>query len=147
MVLGLRKIATYISRKKVPSKYKMYKEIATAGAFVSNFSLYKIPKSKKQIFIQTWHGDKAFKKVLYDATPERKKFDVSVEIPGYCDYAIAGSEYGKKQYESAFRYKGKIIMAGTPRNDRLFNYNASESKKIKEQCIYTEGQNSEKAMY
>lgn len=95
--------------------FKFYKALATCSVFVTNFVLPHVSKSQKQRFIQTWHGDKAFKKVLLDETRDF----VPEQIEGYCDLAVAGSEYGKRQYESAFRYKGRILMEGTPRNDRL----------------------------
>ena len=77
---------------------KYYKELATAGTYVTNCVLPEIPKSKKQMFIQTWHGDRAFKKVLLDAT----RAYVPEQNEGYCNLAIAGSEYGEMQYRSAF---------------------------------------------
>ena len=104
-----------------------YKTLATCGVLVTNFVLPDIIKSKKQMFIQTWHGDKAFKKVLLDQT---KDF-VPEQLEGFCDLAVAGSEYGKRQYESAFRYKGKILMEGTPRNDRLVQNNPEIARALK----------------
>lgn len=102
-------------RKRLP----FYRHLATASAVVSNFSFPRLDKSKDQLFIQTWHGDKAFKKVLHDANLNSLTYSVAEDQEGFCDLAVAGSEYGKRQYESAFRYRGKILMEGTPRNDRL----------------------------
>lgn len=113
------KIPSYVRCIDSADRMGILKHLATASVLVSNFSLYEVAKSKKQLFIQTWHGDKAFKKVLYDSPFVDSSFHVSEEIPGYCDLAVAGSEYGKRQYETAFRYQGEIMMQGTPRNDRL----------------------------
>ncbi|MBE6568567.1 MAG: hypothetical protein E7657_07920 [Ruminococcaceae bacterium] len=106
---------------------KYYRELATAGAFVTNFVLPDINKSKKQMFIQAWHGDRAFKKILLDAT----RTYVPEQNEGYCDLALAGSDYGEMQYRSAFHYTGEILREGTPRDDRLVHPDASEIKALR----------------
>ena len=124
-----------VDSKKI---FSYCREIATASVLISNFSLPILLKSKKQMFIQTWHGDKAFKKVLYDS-PFAAMEKLAEEQVGYCDYAIAGSEYGEKQYRSAFRYKGTVLKCGTPRNDRLILQDAEEKKQIREKLNCAQG--------
>lgn len=124
-------VPSYVKAINAGNTIKIYLEMATAGVFVSNFSLPLLHKNKKQLFIQTWHGDKAFKKILYDSAFMTADKLVSESIDGYCDYAIAGSEYGERQYRSAFRYTGEIINQGMPRNDKLININQEEISKIK----------------
>lgn len=104
--------------------------IATSGCIVSNYGLPYFCKSKNQLLVQVWHGDKGFKKILYDANPNRTGI-VSESIEGFCDLAVAGSEYGKMQFTSAFRYKGEILMKGTPRNDALINFDEKKALNIK----------------
>lgn len=117
----------------IRSLWRYYKEIATASVYVNNFALPSVPKSKKQMFIQTWHGDKAFKTVLHDSPRRALSNDFFGEqIPGLCNYAIAGSDYGEMQYRSAFRYKGEVLKCGTPRNDRLILQDAEQKKQIRE---------------
>lgn len=111
----------YITAVDNTHVFEVHKHLATAAAVVNNCGMAYIPKNEKQIFIQTWHGDKGFKKILHDAAYRKDEEILNEEIPGYCDYAIAGSEYGIYQYRSAFRYTGRILMEGTPRNDRLIN--------------------------
>ena len=86
---------------------------------MNNFSFKYIPKRKGQFFIQTWHGDRGFKKVLNDSGHRNRFNMVSESIPHYYDLAIAGSEYGKNLYRSAFGYSGEILLKGTPRDDGL----------------------------
>lgn len=107
--------------RKIPNadKISVFKSLSTSGIVISNFSLPYIPKSKKQFFVQTWHGDRAFKKVLYDAPNQIPGFFVSESKAGYCDLAVAGSKYGEQQFRSAFKYKGEILLEGTPRDDVL----------------------------
>lgn len=73
-------------------------------------------KSRKQICIQMWHGDRGFKKVQYAAYPDGKYYD---EI--YCDYALSGSKYAEMVYVDAFRLsEERFLKIGCPRNDELF---------------------------
>ena len=123
-------IPHYVKKSILKSKLsyvKYYFHLATSAVVVNNFSLTFIPKSKKQFFISTWHGDKAFKKVQLDATAKH----VTEEIPGFCDLAICGSKYGKNQWESAFNYKGNFYESGTPRNDVLVNKDLKKIESIK----------------
>ena len=120
----------------------IHKTYYSSKVVVSNFSFPYIKKSSKQYFVQTWHGDRAFKKVLCDSPFVSKDYFVSESEKGYCDLAIAGSDYGERQYLSAFRYSGEILKEGTPRDDVLIRrderkiidikkiLNVDENKKI-----------------
>ena len=125
-------VPSYVECVGMDSTLRYCGLLGTAGVVVTNFTLHDLPKHKKQMLIQTWHGDKAFKKVLYDSSFAGENFSVPEDKPGYCDYAVAGSEYGKRQYESAFRYTGKILMEGTPRNDRLLENDPGLQHQLKE---------------
>jgi len=98
------------------------KELATAKVWVDNFCkpLWTY-KSREQFYIQTWHGDRGFKKILHDSSFVTKHYRL-IESR-ICDLAIAGSEYGVMQYRSAFKYNGEILRVGYPRNDILLNNN------------------------
>ena len=82
---------------------------------VDNFNrAHYMLKFRNQVYVQTWHGDRAFKKVLFDAYPD-EPFPDGEQI----DLAVAGSDYGERQYRSAFRYAGPVLKVGLPRNDLL----------------------------
>lgn len=121
-------VPSYVRIANASSRSEYFKEICTCKVLVTNFLLPKIKKSKKQFFIQTWHGDRAFKKVLLDATYPH----VWEQEEGYCNLAIAGSDYGERQYRSAFAYTGKVLKIGTPRDDRYLSPNENEMKTIRE---------------
>lgn len=97
---------------------RVWKTLAATPVFVTNENCYLLPKHRKQFFITTWHGDRAFKKILFDAAPQPAS-SVPESIPGYCDLVTAGSDYGEMQFRSAFAYEGEILKAGCPRNDIL----------------------------
>ena len=121
----------YIKKIANNNKYRLFKEIATTKVFVSNFAFPDIPKGKKQFFIQTWHGDRGFKKMLYDAPDQIPGFYVAESKEGYCDLALAGSEFGEKAYRSAFKYNGRVLKVGCPRNDCLVHANKDRINQIK----------------
>lgn len=95
-------------------------ELSTARCFVDNFNrpiyLLKFPG---QLYVQTWHGDRGFKKMLYD-------MEDGLKYPDYrqMDLAVSGSDFGTKNYRSAFRYAGEVMQKGMPRNDALVNADA-----------------------
>lgn len=104
----------------------------SSAVIIDNGQLPYFKKSPKQMLIQTWHGDRAFKKVLYDSSFLSDDFFTSESKDGFCDLAIAGSEYGKSQYRTAFRYNGEVLMCGTPRNDILVAADEDLANSIKE---------------
>lgn len=113
-------------RRAAPGSRCWLRELATARVTVDNFNKpffqRKLPGQK---YIQTWHGDRGFKKVLYDMDPQA----------GYPDYmdmdlAVAGSDFCERMYRTAFRYAGEVIKTGLPRNDCLLKpVNIAEARR------------------
>lgn len=104
------------------------KYVCSSFCIVNNFEFTKdFTKKKNQFFIQTYHGDRGFKKVSYEA----HKFDgVAVDYK-LTDLCVAGSKYGESTYRDALLYSGEILKVGMPRNDKLLNLNLSDIKVIK----------------
>lgn len=127
----------YVRLVDVGDQFAMYKEMATAAAHLTNFNLVTVPKSKKQMFIQTWHGDRGFKKILHDSTFFSDKV-LAEEIDGYCDLAVAGSKFGEDVLRTAFWYKGRILLEGTPRNDALVEADPLKRAAIRQQLKLAE---------
>lgn len=116
---------------RVTNKLKQKKELATAAAVVNNFQFQMLPKHKKQLFIQTWHGDKGFKTVLHNSPNAPKDRVFFEQIEGNCDYCVAGSVFGETVYRTAFKYMGDFLKVGSPRNDKLMKNNPDEIVDIK----------------
>ena len=115
---GKRKIVPDYVRCVKRGSYRALKELATAKFWVDNFcKSIDIYKCKKQVYIQTWHGDRGFKKILYDSTfiSNRDKY-IEEDI---CDLAVSGSDFADRVYKTAFNYNGEILKVGCPRNDML----------------------------
>jgi len=96
---------------------KALRAMATSAVIVDNFNRpFYIPKFPDQYYIQTWHGDRALKKILFDMNdgkdyPDRK----------YMDLCISASDFGTQLYRTAFRYEGHVLQCGMPRNDVLIH--------------------------
>ena len=89
---------------------------------------------KKQYYIQTWHGDRGFKRVGVD---DEKKGVYLFE--DRCAMMIAGSEFGRSTYRTAFRFKGEVLMDGCPRNDVLMRNDPAEAAAIRARLNLPEG--------
>lgn len=106
----------YVHRVRVHTLKSLYM-ISTARVLVDNFNrAHYMLKFPKQVYVQTWHGDRGFKKILYDAFP-----DTPFPDGEQMDLALAGSDFGEGIYRSAFRYAGDVLRKGLPRNDILIH--------------------------
>ena len=117
-----------------------YREIATAFCFITNNNNDPdMSKRKGQFFIQTWHGDGGFKKVLYANSRGRTQF-VPVADNAITDICMAGSDYGEQKYRIAFQYQGEILKVGCARNDRLLCPDEGESRAIRDRLSLAPGE-------
>lgn len=124
-----------VKRNNIPGVWNCF---ARTKVYVTNENCDKFPKHRDQCIISTWHGDRAFKKILFDVNDRCRDF-VTEAIPYYCDYAITGSKYGEMQFKSAFRYQGEILKYGCPRNDLLLHPDINRIKNIREKLGIEDG--------
>ncbi|MBC1605508.1 glycerophosphotransferase [Listeria rocourtiae] len=104
------------------------RELATAKIWIDNCrQKYSPPKRSRQIYIQTWHGSLALKKIEKDAEKQlcAAYLDRAKRDAKKCDYMIAGSEFCQQMYAESFWFSGEILAAGTPRCDVLLKKDAS----------------------
>lgn len=107
---------------------KYYEMMATCCAYVTNEDLKEGQfKRKGQYFVQCWHADRPLKKILY----EIEDYNLIVADEYLTDLCVSASDFGDSMYERAFRYKGKILSNGMPRNDILFNYTSKQIEMIR----------------
>lgn len=122
-------VPEYVRCIKHGSLREIY-ELATAKYWIDNFNKpITTRKRKGQLYIQTWHGDRGFKKVLYDS-PNCKFSDKYIE-QHICDIMTVGSDFGIKKIRGAFKYHGELLKNGSPRNDKLVCISTDEIDKIK----------------
>ncbi|MEC1685804.1 CDP-glycerol glycerophosphotransferase family protein [Bacillus mojavensis] len=132
--------------KRFSFKWLWY--MATAKYWITNSRLpLWIPKPKKTLYVQTWHGT-PLKKLANDmdevhmpgTTTEKYKQNFLREASKW-DYLISPNAYSTNIFRSAFQFKKTFIESGYPRNDFLHKENRKkEMLKIKERL----GINSEK---
>lgn len=115
---------------KVSGKLNVLKIMASSSVWVLDLSYPWKPKSI--LNIATWHGDRGFKKILYDVPKEQMQFKLGLEksINGM-DIFLSGSKFGTNLARTAMRYKGEIIENGCPRNDRLVRLDNKDIRSIK----------------
>lgn len=114
-------------------------EMATAKVWINShmFEIF-VKKKKCQLFIQTFHGTLALKK-LYKDMP--KEFDMKsmavkelLQTSAMTDVFLSDSEFNNEMFRRAFDYQGTIYQCGYPRNDELVkptrNYKEEVRKKL-----------------
>ena len=115
-------------------------EQATAKVWVDNFrkseTLYISPE---QYYVNTWHGDRGFKRVGRDAVLEGKKVVGHDFIEQKCSMRPAGSEFGANVYRKSFGFDGEIMMVGCPRNDLLIHGDEAVARRTREALGIPEG--------
>ncbi|MBR6767339.1 MAG: CDP-glycerol glycerophosphotransferase family protein [Clostridia bacterium] len=115
---------------KVPQRsLKALKEMATSRVLVKNAGMLPwMRKFSDQYYIQTWHGDRGFKKIRLDRNAPAKPLLREAE---YLDLMVSGSRFGSDVYRTAFAYKGEILECGCPRNDILLENPAEIAEKTR----------------
>lgn len=124
-------IPDYVER--VGTGFDFLKEFSTSSAFVTTNGIGSgFYKRKGQFIVQTWHGDRGFKRCLYEYSDDKKeKRTVEIIDNKVTDLCVAASDYGESVYRSAFRYYGKVLKIGMPRNDKLLSNNENEKSLIR----------------
>lgn len=118
-------------------KYKSFRaiyELATAKMWIDNSRKnYFTLKRKKQLYIQTWHGGIALKKIEKDAEDALLNSYVKFakKDSKNADLFISNSRFNTNMYKRAFWYDGQILESGVPRNDLLFNNVNKTKDKVK----------------
>lgn len=122
----------YVSPVQMDTPRYFY-EVATSGTWVFNIMPARgLLKRKEQLYIQTYHGDRAIKKVHYqnigkEATDH--KYAIHDDI---CDYGVVGSESGAVMFRDGIGFHGPLIREGTPRDDCLVNIDPARCRRIRE---------------
>ena len=96
--------------------------MATSKVWIDNCRKDYMPRKKKdQIYIQTWHGGLGFKKVEAAARQDLSEFYIHAakRDTDATDLMVSNGEMTSRIYRTMFRYKGRILECGLPRNDWL----------------------------
>lgn len=134
----------YLDTKEFPSQIKVVQynsvesllDILTAKIFFNNDfrdHFFRI-KRKGQVYIQTWHGGIALKKISLDVNQTQEFIENTKMEAEKIDYMISNSTFCTQMFRRAFAYDGEILEVGTPRCDSLFNKELVEqaNRKVRE---------------
>lgn len=128
------KVPNYVKCVKMTTFKKHYYMASSKVVVDNDFLAYsnskKILKSDKQLFIETWHGDRGFKKCFKCANNGEYNYKFAAE-DGKIDYYLTGSTYAEKNAWDMFRYEGKFLKIGCPRNDVFFNKKQEAENEVK----------------
>lgn len=118
-----KSLPNYLKPVKKNSIRSLYDQ-ATAMVWVDNFAKPAwIYKSSDQIYVQTYHADRGFKKINLDNPNNSKKKIIESQK---CDLMLSGSKYFEKHHISSFDFKGEVLKYGSPRCDILVNRGSSQ---------------------
>ena len=118
-----------------PRSLGALKAISTARCLVDNFNRPRyMLKFPDQRYVQTWHGDRGFKKMLFDME-DGQYFPDGEQM----DLGVSGSDFGTKNYRTAFRYQGEVMQLGMPRNDALLARDSGGISDIRTRLDIPEG--------
>lgn len=123
--VGGLNIPSYDSKNKLvivkSNTIKYYFYLITSKYVFVNIELQTyLPKKKKSIWINTWHGGGAFKRVEYPAINLYAKVTKRIQCK-HTDYYISSSEIFTKVMASSTGFpKKKFWEIGMPRNDIFF---------------------------
>ena len=112
-----------------------YYELASAKYWVQSQSLGSLlEKKKSQIYIQTFHGQGAFKKMGLDVNDNREKESaVESNITKEWDWLITTDPINEKVMRQCLLYNGKCRMLGAANTDYLINATMADCRRVKEQ--------------
>lgn len=123
--------AEVVNRKSLKALY----HLATAKVWVDNArKQFWVRKRRGQIYVQTWHGGLALKKIEKDAgekLPESYQ-KIAIHDSEMADYFLSGAKWTTEMFRRAFWYNGEILEYGTPRSDIFFQDAKSYREKVRE---------------
>lgn len=104
---------------------KLFYEYATSKVWIDNELIHSYMQKKEgQYFLETWHGGMGFKKLYFDvqgydeSNPSYPRLKRTTEL---ADLFLSDSDFFTDICRRAFRYEGKILKRGFPRNDIVIN--------------------------
>ena len=126
-------IPSKIKQVKSRSLSAMYHQLTSHIWIDSHLKPFGTYKRDEQVYIQTFHGCIALKKVDADAADKFPKSHI--ERTRYngriIDYYISNSKTCDNMYRSGLLYDGKILNFGCPKNDIFFKDNTQLISSIK----------------
>ena len=120
----------YVTRTRIYTP-DCYRHMASARVWVTNQTIkpYYLLNTRRQDYINTWHGDRGFKKVGYDNAYAKQR---GKRLEERCTFMLSGSDFGSRVIRTAFRNPNPWCI-GAPRNDLLIRGDDQLAQKVREQ--------------
>lgn len=123
----LKTFLTYMIRELKTVKYlhPYFLHVCLTSKFIVTNSEIPawFPIMKRQVYINTWHGGGAYKRVgaaYQKETPGKQiRAEIAREVP--CTYVSSSNAFTELTIHQSFHHDGTILSCGMPRNDMLFN--------------------------
>ncbi len=122
------------TKKVKRGSLKHYYYLSRSKYWVDNQGMAHIMKKRKnQVYLQTWHGT-PLKKMGFDQSKplgvrEVERLEINTRS---WDYFISPNPYSTEIFRRAFRYGGKILETGYPRNDILIRKPEALIQKVRD---------------
>lgn len=127
--IGRADVPDYV-RKVQPISGKGLAEQATARVWVDNVKKSEsLSIGRNQFYINTWHGDRGFKRV--GADNDKRRIQDLERLERKCALMVAGSTFGENNYRTAFNYQGDVLRVGCPRNDILLSGDPKTADRVR----------------
>ena len=138
----------FVSPCLIDSRSAVY-HLSTASVWIDNSRKINFKKKKKQLYIQTWHGNCTGKKIEKDAEDKLSKtyVDIAKKDSAAIDLVISDSQFMTKIYKRSFWYNGLVAEIGSPRNDILLDGSTHDWIKKKVYCYFGIDKNKEIILY
>lgn len=132
----------------IGSKKAVY-HASTAAVWIDNSRKDYFKKKKKQLYIQTWHGNCTGKKIEKDAENKLSKSYVKIAIKDSkaIDLIISEGTFMTKIFKKSFWYNGLVAEVGSPRNDIFLDNGLCETTRKKVKQILNISDNKEIILY
>ena len=118
-----------------PGTMKGLYHLATAKCWVDNSRKRSwVRKRRSQFYVQTWHGNIAFKRVEKDVADKLPALYVKAakNDSKMADVFISGSRWLTESYRRSYWYDGFILESGLPRSDVFYKDPAPVCRKVDE---------------
>lgn len=118
----------YLERRNIKVvKYlhpKFFRLCLTSKFIITNSEIPSwFPVMKRQVYINTWHGGGAYKRVgaayQKETAGKQARAEIAREVP--CTYVSSSKAFTELTIRKSFHHSGKILSCGMPRNDMLVN--------------------------
>jgi len=127
-------VPSYIIKKKFNFINELYYLSSSAVIVDNDYLAYKksstLVRSKNQLFIETWHGDKGFKKCFKCSNNEVFNYKFLSEDKKI-EYFLTGSQHAEKTTPQIFNFNGELLKIGCPRNDVFFHKNSRDENTMR----------------